>query len=1090
MAIVTLTSTDGDIKSPRTEDITTRLLNGTLHSQWPTHEQFATIDGLLKSHAAQPDEAQHPLICYPVHGAADFEKHTAGAIDRYTEVAVRYYMQQGLAPADPNLEKAPVVAMLVGSSFEVVVTIFALNRLGYAVLFLSTRLTAPAYARLMDMADCSQIIHIGQFQQVISEIQKERSGCSTFTLLGREDWFNRPVVSPRFERSGVDPSREGKKIAWILHSSGSTGFPKPILLTNLQTLANFRKSFGLRLFTISPLFHSFALMEMGRAFYTRAPTYLGNYSLPVTYQTLCDALRVAQPQQISAVPYVIKLLAEGQEGIDALAKAQLVLFGGSSCPDDLGDRLVAQGVNLVANYGATETGQIMTSFRPPEDKEWQYMRLHRPIADFTLMDEISPGVFECVALDGLPSKGPSNSKPPFSAKNPENSFRTADLFTRHPDPGKSNFYKYLSRLDDRITLVNGEKVLPIPIEGRIREEPIVSDCVVFGFQRTVPGALIFRAPGKATHLSDDEFLDAIWPAVEAANARSETFSRIPKELVVIKGADVVYPKTDKGTCIRAQVYQQFKDDIKQAYAKFDGDVQTRGSLALSVTELQDWLLARFREDLDVTLPDADADIFSAGVDSLQTMRIWRFIVRDIDLGDLGDQLSQNIVFEKGTVSALAQHLYQLRTGEKSEKEDELHVMKELIEKYSDFGSHYTKHFSCTGKLPDPVPEVVLVTGATGNLGAFIVAELLKRPTVSEVWALVRAPGQAAAGARLYNSLADRNIVLTDAEAAKLHAVPSDLSQPDLGLEGHVLRHLLVRLTCVIHSAWAVNFNLGVRSFEQQHIRGTHNLINLCLRCYLPTPARFFFCSSVSAASNTPRPASIPETMIENLEHAQGTGYGRSKLVTELIVRNAMCQTGMQARVLRIGQLGGDTVSAHWNETEAVALMFRSALTTGSLPELDERLSWLPVDLCGRAISDLAMNEATASRDANLVYHLVNPSLFSWKDDLLPALKRGSALPDFEVVAPKEWLRRLAASEQDPQKNPSIKLYDFWLAKYAGLRQPSVGDSTGEGNVEAGLRFETGLTIQDCPSLALVSDPVSDGLVNRYIESWMKNWTSR
>lgn len=219
-------------------------------------------------------------------------------------------------------------------------------------------------------------------------------------------------------------------------------------------------------------------MELGRAFYTQATTYFGNHSLPTTYQNLYDALQVAQPEQFSAVPYVIKLLAEKPEGIKVLAKPQIVLFGGSSCPDDLGDRLVAQGVNLVANYGATETGQIMTSFRPPGDNEWQYMRLHRPVADFTLMDEISPGVFECVALDGLPSKGPSNSKPPFSEKNPENSFRTADLFTRHPDPKKSNYYKYLSRLDDRITLVNGEKVLPIPIEGRIREEPLVRECVV------------------------------------------------------------------------------------------------------------------------------------------------------------------------------------------------------------------------------------------------------------------------------------------------------------------------------------------------------------------------------------------------------------------------------------------------------------------------------------------------------------------------------------------------------------------------------------------------------------------------------------
>ena len=965
-----------------------------------------------------------------------------------------------------------MVALLAGSSFEVVVTFFALNRLGYAVLFLSSRLTAPAYARLLSMADCTQIISLDQFEKTVQEIKEERPECRRFSMLQRADWFNRPASLPRFERSNVDLARESGKMAWILHSSGSTGFPKPIFLTNYQTLANFRKSFGMRLFTISPLFHSHALMELGRAFYTRATAYLGNHSLPVTYQNLYNALQASKPQQFSAVPYVIKLLAEKPEGIQELAKPKLVLYGGSSCPDDLGDRLVAEGVNLVANYGATETGQIMTSFRKPGDNEWQYMRLHRPVADFTLMDEISPGVFECVALDELPSKGPSNSKPPFSAKNPENSFRTADLFTRHPDPKRSNYYKYLSRLDDRITLVNGEKVLPIPIEGRIRQEELVRECIVFGFQRTVPGAIIFRAADKVPHLTDEEFLDAIWPAVESANSRAETFSRIPRDLVVVKGGDVMYPRTDKGTFIRAQVYQQFEEDIKQAYAGFEGNGQKKGSLALSVPELEEWLLARFERDLEVPLASAETDIFSAGVDSLQTTRIWRYIVRDLDLGDQGDKLSQNIVFEKGTVRALAKHLYQMRTHEEFEAEDELKVMREMIEKYS----HFTHHYPILKKQPES--EVVLVTGATGNLGAFIVADLLKRSNVSEVWALVRAPGQVAAGSRLSKALADRNIVLGDHEAAKLHAVPSDLSQQNIGLEDFVLEHLLSSLTSVIHSAWAVNFNLGVRSFEQQHIGGTYNLINLCLRSRLPVPARFFFCSSVSAGSNTPKPASIAEATIEDL--SQTMGYGRSKLVTEHITRNAMRDAGLHSRVLRIGQLGGDTVTAHWNETEAVALMFRSALTTGALPALDERPSWLPVDQCAQAIIDIALDVSNASSEVDLVYHLVNPETFSWKNDLLPALKKQSALPDFEIVSPVDWLHRLETSEQDPEKNPSIKLIDFWKSKYGG--------DTSQQSEDGGLVFETKRTVQDSPSLALVKDPVSVGLVQRYIETWMKRWT--
>lgn len=56
-----------------------------------------TIDGLLRSHAAEPD--QTPLVCYPYQGVSDFEEHTAKDIERYTNLAVQFYLRYGLEPA-------------------------------------------------------------------------------------------------------------------------------------------------------------------------------------------------------------------------------------------------------------------------------------------------------------------------------------------------------------------------------------------------------------------------------------------------------------------------------------------------------------------------------------------------------------------------------------------------------------------------------------------------------------------------------------------------------------------------------------------------------------------------------------------------------------------------------------------------------------------------------------------------------------------------------------------------------------------------------------------------------------------------------
>lgn len=52
------------------------------------------------------------------------------------------------------------------------------------------------------------------------------------------------------------------------------------------------------------------------------------------------------------MPYALKLLAETEEGVRLLRRLEIVMYGGSACPDDLGDYLAGEGVNLVGHYGA------------------------------------------------------------------------------------------------------------------------------------------------------------------------------------------------------------------------------------------------------------------------------------------------------------------------------------------------------------------------------------------------------------------------------------------------------------------------------------------------------------------------------------------------------------------------------------------------------------------------------------------------------------------------------------------------------------------------------------------------------------------
>lgn len=254
-------------------------------------------------------------------------------------------------------------------------------------------------------------------------------------------------------------------------------------------------------------------------------------------------------------------------------------------------------------------------------------------------------------------------------------------------------------------------------------------------------------------------------------------------------------------------------------------------------------------------------------------------------------------------------------------------------------------------------------------------------------------------------------------ARRIVGLRSDLSDPTLGLGAETYQTVTEKLCAVIHCAWSVNFNMHLSSFKQTNLTGVLNLIALTRA---GQNATFNFCSSVSATARCPLPE-VPETIPE-LEWAQGMGYAQSKSVAEHLCARAAQQAGIRTRVLRVGQIMADTKHGVWNHTEAIPLMIQSAITVGALPRLQETPSWLPVDTVGRAVAEIALSDA-----GSVVANVTNPGSFRWTEDLLPALKAAGL--EFDEVEPKEWVRRLRASNPDPEANPPIKLVDFFAAKY-------------------------------------------------------------
>lgn len=364
-----------------------------------------------------------------------------------------------------------------------------------------------------------------------------------------------------------------------------------------------------------------------------------------------------------------------------------------------------------------------------------------------------------------------------------------------------------------------------------------------------------------------------------------------------------------------------------------------------------------------------------------------------------------------------------------------------------------------------------MTGVTGFLGAHLLAALVASNSVNKVYAFMRPDGvgDQPPVLRLEKSLRKKGFSIPLHKVVPLY---SDITQAGFGIEDTATHNTMKsEVTHVIHCAWAVNFAINLSAFEPQ-ILGLYNLLTFCLQT--DQSARLMFCSSIGVAQSTKGPAIIASAPIPSYASCSPMGYSQSKLVGERLVESAT-KSGANATVLRIGQIipGRHRGMPLWNPNEALPLMIRSASKNSveALPILDngrDFCDWIEVDTLADTILQLAgVGNITTSKQ--LVYNLVNPRVFSWKNEFLPALQRAGL--EFSTVSWQEWLERLESSTEDTYVNPSRKLLGFWLKQ-----------TQREGEIT----FDTAAA--EAASLALreSSRLVDGGLLDRIVDAWRQH----
>ncbi|GFZ48853.1 hypothetical protein JCM24511_06602 [Saitozyma sp. JCM 24511] len=326
---------------------------------------------------------------------------------------------------------------------------------------------------------------------------------------------------------------------------------------------------------------------------------------------------------------------------------------------------------------------------------------------------------------------------------------------------------------------------------------------------------------------------------------------------------------------------------------------------------------------------------------------------------------------------------------------------------------------------------VLITGATGALGAHTLGHLVEVPRIRRIVCPCRALSDVAAEQRVEESLLLRgvpSISTLRASGVAIECVKMGASQPGFGLDPERLLDLRSSVTTVIHMAWPVHWKLPLSGFVEilQTLRS--------LLAYFPS-AQHFFISSIAAVLAATNACVIPESLDPDPRSAW-LCYGQSKWIAEHLCAYA-ADLGIRCTVVRVGQLSGDTRHGRWNPYEAYPALLRSVAVLRILPSrelLGTHLQWLPIDHAAWCVATLASSSAglfsypASGRPRVNLINLVSKRPFSWAS-LLEHLAEPCNLGNtFRIVDYDVFLSRLRLA--DVRQCYAVRLYGayaFWSA---------------------------------------------------------------
>lgn len=322
------------------------------------------------------------------------------------------------------------------------------------------------------------------------------------------------------------------------------------------------------------------------------------------------------------------------------------------------------------------------------------------------------------------------------------------------------------------------------------------------------------------------------------------------------------------------------------------------------------------------------------------------------------------------------------------------------------------------------PETVLITGATGFLGASILENILNRNNEIRVIALVRAKSSYEALARVKTACIAYG-TWSDSWEPRLRCMTGDLSKEKLGLSPDVWYMLENTVDVVIHNGARVHWIYTYTTLKPANVLSTLACLALCSS---GKPKHLTFISS-TAVLDTCHYGSLTTPVLESdtLDGSRKgltTGYAQSKYVSEYLMREAGLR-GLRGSVVRPGYITGNPSTGIGPTDDFLLRMLKGSIQLSCRPDLGSNtINLVPVDYCANIVVVSSLYPPL-QQDVGVVH--VTPSPQMGFNSFLETLQQyGYNAP---MVPYSEWrsaLEQYVSMETQEQREPHalLPLFDW------------------------------------------------------------------